>query len=593
MVLLKTLRSPTSLIKEDIEFQKGVNIILGRSSDSEASKKDKNGIGKSYLVRLIDFALLSSDSNDYFDTNKNKVFKDHSIILEFEVEGNTYFIKREFDEPNKPYFGESLEDLEKYEAVSDLKKILETKFFSKDYYYPNYDNNWFRSLVKFYVKDDINKKNRRSPTSFVSPHKSDLDHYKYNLFLFGIRNNALVNYKRYRDKKTRLQNKRNTLKNSLQEETGKTPNGIETEVREIEGRIETLEEAIEDKNFTDSYEEIENKISELKKQISDLVRERSKLRKNLEEIEESYEYDVEVKPEEIEDIYSEIDNQFADQIRKELEEVIEMRKTLSDNRKNFLQEREEELKANIKELNRKISDLEEEKSRLYKILEKEEEGAFNSIKTQYENLVEEKQQKERLKSKINQINDIEKDITELNELITQTISIIREEVEEDEEKVSDIYSIYSDIVKSSTSISNSSEVIFNVKPRSNQDSPLDITVDIPNSDSYAKNELRMLAFDLSVFFHTIQENRKTPRFLVHDGVFHGMDRNTIVRILNYVNSFNLQNPDFQYIITGNEDEIIIPMESEEIDEKYEFDIEDKTIIELGDSPQEMLFQEEF
>lgn len=593
MVLLKSLQSPTSLIKEDIEFQKGINVILGRSSDSEASRKDKNGIGKSYLIRLIDFALLSSDSKNYFDPNKNEVFKGHSIILEFEIDGKNYFIKREFDNPNEPYFGESLDDLEKYEATTDLKNILESKFFGRDKYYPTYDENWFRSLIKFYVKDDIDKKNRRNPTSFVHHSKSDLDHYKYNLFLFGIRNEALVSYKGYKDKKSRLQRKRNTLEGNLQDETGKTPNEIETEVREIEERIETLEEAIEDKNFTDSYEEIEDKISELKKRISELVRERSRLRKNLNEIEESYEYDIEVNPDEIEDIYSEIDNQFADQVRKELEEVIEMRKTLSDNRKKFLQEKEERLKNDIEDLNQKISELEEEKSRLYKVLEEEEEGAFDSIKNQYENLVEEKQQKERLKSKIDQINEIEKEITELNKLITQKISEIREEVEEDEEKVSDIYSIYSDIVKNSTSISDSSEVIFNVKPKSAQDSPLDITVDMPQSDAYAKNELRMLAFDLSVFFHTIQESRKTPRFLAHDGLTNGMGANTIVRILNYVNSFNLQNPDFQYIITGNEDELIIPMQSDDIDEEYQFDIEEKTIIELGDSPQEMLFQEEF
>ncbi|MFI5136891.1 MAG: DUF2326 domain-containing protein, partial [Sphingobacteriales bacterium] len=50
---------------KDISFEPGINIVLGKySGDKEA--KGINGIGKSSLVRLINFCFLSASAEKIF-----------------------------------------------------------------------------------------------------------------------------------------------------------------------------------------------------------------------------------------------------------------------------------------------------------------------------------------------------------------------------------------------------------------------------------------------------------------------------------------------------------------------------------------------
>ena len=59
--MLNRIFSNTNLILNDVTFQPGINIILGKYSGNKEAL-GINGIGKSSLVRLIDYALLSDFS---------------------------------------------------------------------------------------------------------------------------------------------------------------------------------------------------------------------------------------------------------------------------------------------------------------------------------------------------------------------------------------------------------------------------------------------------------------------------------------------------------------------------------------------------
>ena len=72
MVILKKIYSENGLFNP-IEFKQGMNIIRGIYSKKETVKKSKmfdlNGIGKSTLIRLIDYALVSDSGKSFFNTN--------------------------------------------------------------------------------------------------------------------------------------------------------------------------------------------------------------------------------------------------------------------------------------------------------------------------------------------------------------------------------------------------------------------------------------------------------------------------------------------------------------------------------------------
>ena len=100
MVMLKQLYSETELFDklfDKVTFRQGINIIQGVYTRSDKEISGLNGIGKSTLVRLIDFALVSDSTRNHdFDIKRYNFLKRHSVVLEFEVEGISYFIKRAF-----------------------------------------------------------------------------------------------------------------------------------------------------------------------------------------------------------------------------------------------------------------------------------------------------------------------------------------------------------------------------------------------------------------------------------------------------------------------------------------------------------------
>ncbi len=81
--MIVRLFSDTNLI-DTVTFHNGINIILGKySEDKEA--RGINGIGKSSLVRLIDFVLLSGKAEKRFNKSKYDFLRveEHTLTIEF------------------------------------------------------------------------------------------------------------------------------------------------------------------------------------------------------------------------------------------------------------------------------------------------------------------------------------------------------------------------------------------------------------------------------------------------------------------------------------------------------------------------------
>src|SRR3989339_657336 len=90
-----------------IEFKNGINYIFGKK-DIDNPSESLNGIGKSLLLDLIDFCLISSfrkiDTPRLFEAKE--FLSDFKIVLEFRVNNIDYIIKRSVDSPNKIEFGQ-------------------------------------------------------------------------------------------------------------------------------------------------------------------------------------------------------------------------------------------------------------------------------------------------------------------------------------------------------------------------------------------------------------------------------------------------------------------------------------------------------
>ena len=75
-MILSRIYSNKSDYFEPIEFNTGLNIIIGEIRLPENKKKDTHNLGKSTLALLIDFCLLRGQSKDFFLFKHFDIFKE-------------------------------------------------------------------------------------------------------------------------------------------------------------------------------------------------------------------------------------------------------------------------------------------------------------------------------------------------------------------------------------------------------------------------------------------------------------------------------------------------------------------------------------
>jgi len=590
MVILKNIYSETNLF-DAVPFHDGINIIQGIYKKKQRDETtDLNGVGKSTLVRLIDFCLLSDTTHtNFFNTDKYGFLSDNTVSLEFEHQNQKYKITRGFTNPNEPIFSKNNKS-ENYD-IRELRLILGSLFFAQDKYSGYFNKIWFRTLMNFFVKDDINHQERNNPLKFYNIHASDFDAYTYNLFLLNISNKSVIQYDIFKNEKMDLGDERTKLLSSLEEESGKSYEEIKSEVRFLDDKISSYEKSLSKYEFLDSYKDVEQNIIKTTNEISMLLRKLNILQKKLNEYQISYDYQIEININEIARTYGEIKKIFGEVIKKELDAIIDFRRILSENRMKFLQDKELSLKNDIEKIYDNISMLEKKRSDFYKILD--EKKALDSIKNAYSQMIENKTKKERLVTSIKRIDQIDNRLYDLNKKISNSIELISKDVNTAESTITMIHSIFSEIVHNMIHVEDVKKAVFDITSSPDLRSPFKISIDVPKSSSYGKNRFKILAYDLTVFFNIIRNNRQIPHFLVHDGVFHGIDKKTVVRILNYIYSEFLKYHNFQYIITANEGELEIPEEKKDIYGQYKFDIDKAITVTYMDTPNKMIFKREY
>jgi uncharacterized protein YydD (DUF2326 family) len=592
VVILKRLYSETKLFDE-ITFKQGINLIIGNYDNIKPDERTGiNGIGKSTVVRLIDYAFIGESSKKHFDVKKHSFLEGQKFSLEIEINSKNHTITRLFGK-NVVYIGKTGGIADEF-SETQAKKLLNTLFFEKDTFEGYIGHNWFRPLIKFFVKDDLNSNKRWDPLCFNHTSDSEALKLSYNFFLLGISINNIYDYYLNTTEKKELVNAKKTLEGKIKDDTGKEIGQFKSEKIETEKKINILRESIKEYEFLENYKEIETKLKDISRIISGELSKLNILDKKLDNCRKSYKLDLEIDIKKVERLYKEIDVQIGEFVKKSLEDVINFRKEISDNRKRFLSERERELSNEINGIYDKISTLESERVKLYKMLD--EKQALSSLKNAYELMIEEKAKLERNEANANRIDELEKSITGKQKKIDEDSEKIIDELNtKSKEKINKLSELFGNIVSNAIFVNENSEdksfYIRGVASTARKKNPVEFTINVPKSDALGNSRFKILAYDLTVFLNLIANNRELPRFLLHDGVFHGISRETIINVLNYMYSQSLQYKNIQYIVTANKEEIITPGLPEYL--SYNFNLEDMVIADYSDIPEKMIFKRTF
>ncbi|MCL2312752.1 MAG: DUF2326 domain-containing protein [Firmicutes bacterium] len=592
--MLIRLFSETELLNT-VSFKQGINIILGRYSSNEKNK-DINGIGKSSLVRLIDFLLLSNSAEEKFLQQKYNFLRleNHNVILEFKQNGITYFIKRTFSKDDDIFFGNFQNKLDCY-TKNEFKKILTNIFFPFQDNKVFFEGERYGTLMDFFIKDDLDAQKRIDPLNFSAGTNNQIDKSIFNFFLYDLPTKKLYEFDKLVKKQKDLSKTVKGLKDNVESNNGKSIGELRSEQIKIEKNIELLENSLNNYTFLERYKDIEKELIEITKKINVNLNDYHDLNRKLNKIKESFQYSKNIDTKEIQKLYNEVYSTFGDLVSKTLEEMISFKSEIFENRNKFLIKKEQELQEAINNILNEISVLEQTRSKLYKKLD--EKGALDSITNACEQLILDKTKLAENLKILKEIDNIEEKIGNQRVSISEVKNALLADLREYADTIERLRKLFVEILQNAIVIENdNSDGYFDISLTPNSSpyqQPFNISVEIPKADALGLSRLKIVAYDLMVFLHNINLCRTIPYFIIHDGVFHGISIATTIKTLNFINNQFLKNPCFQYITTFNEFEIDVSDSKKDLYGDFNFMLDDVIVAKYTENHNEMIFKRNF
>jgi len=549
MILSKIYTEPFPIF-EPVKFRNGINFIYGKK-EVKNPKNSLNSIGKSTFLDLIDFCLLASFNKTHNPRlfSATKLIGELTIVLEFKIGEIQYIIKRGFENPNSVEFG-TIGNIETYQ-LKELKILLGNLIFRQEEYDGKFYSSWYRGLISFFLKVQKFKKEQ-----FVDPVKyikevSEVEINLFHLFLLNINNELAYNVFKYRDDQKRLKPSIKEIKRFVNEKYGLNDiKETQSEINKLKLEIKKLQKAVETFKLGEQYEDAEVEANQLTANIKEFLYENHRDRAKVESYKNSFSLPENISLRRITNIYKQVSEELAVQVKASLKEAIEFRKNLSESRKDFIGQEIEKLERFISERELKIQEFEEKRAKLFYFLSTKE--AINDLTEAFYNLSEKQNNLNELEGNSRILIDLTSELAEIETELNKTSLEIIKFLEHISDSITDFYEIVSTIFEK-IYITKGESSSFSITPNSKKNSLLEIDLTTPDMFGKGKNQGRTLIYDLSVLIQNINQNRNMPRFLVHDGIFDGVDKAHFLAVWEFVENMAQKGKQFQYITTINEE----------------------------------------
>lgn len=588
MILDKLYSEPAGLFKA-VQFSNGLNFIYG-IKDDEDPKASLNSIGKSTFLDLIDFTLLASYTKNHNQRlyKAKEIMSGYNIVLEFSIEEKKYLIKRNVDDPNYIEFGPKNQETTVFQ-IKLLKKKLANLIFSRKSYEGSFlSEKWFRNLMSFYIKIQKFKKAKfLDPIKFIQE-LTEPEINVYHFYLLGLDNK--IPYKIW-EKRVHQKGIKSTIK-EVAEYVDQKYNLSDLKQAQIETNklkldIKRLSNAIDKFELGAQYEDAEKEANKLTEKIKANLYQNYVDHDKLKSYQESFSLPSHLNTRRIKAMYSEVSEELGLKIKETLAEAISFRKKLSQSRKEFLESEINRIQNNIRKRDEIIAGFEKERAKIFYFLSAQE--AITDLTEAFYNLSEKKNKLSDLESNTKLLFDLQKELNEINseleKLKNQSIDYVNRFSENIMQFAENFDSVYQEIY-----INQNEESQFSLFGGTRKKSIFEIDISLPDMFGKGKNQGRTLVYDLSVLIENIENTPNFPRFIIHDGIFDGVDKAHFVSVCKFIQGLANSGTKIQYITTINEEGTL--------DEKFgEKDYVNSDFINKNSvlilSPKEKLFNQNF
>jgi uncharacterized protein YydD (DUF2326 family) len=520
---------------------------------------EDHSVGKTTLLNIIDFCLLKGDKGFL----SNEKFNDYIFYLELKISENKFItIKR-------PASGKSNIQLKVTESSDVLLDttifditggVSKVKSFFEEKANLSIDN--FRQYITYFLRDQDNQSDVFRLNKFIR--SKDIDYKPIISKLLGI-NGSKIRRKYELDNEIESIEKELILKES---ELGnyRTKEAILEEIAVYEKQLTEKEQKYKEFDF---YLEEKNISKELvnknEVEISLLNEERNSINRELEYINKSLEEEIAINMEDINGLFEEINILFPDTLKTNYENVVNFNKQIMEERIQVFKENKIEFTNQINNIESELSILNEQRKSMLSILKSTD--TMDKFKEIEKEVVNFKSKIEIHRNKLNIFENIEEKKleleakrNELKETIIENKTLIKSDF---------IKEVKANLIKYGKIIFDK-ELAFSIGFNTADNIDFDIKVEnqfgFDNSLENGHTIKKLLCFIFSASLAEAYSNKSFIKFVAFDSPFDG-DKNTYQDgVFNVIKELSTKN--IQTIITSVSDVISNSNNLEEIKDKY-------------------------
>ena len=540
-----------------INFNDGLNVILGKVTQPKNANKDSHNLGKSLLIDIIDYCLLKKNSSNSFTNNLPQNLARINFFLELILKsGNFLTVKRGIENNTKICFKESTE------GSQDLSKSNESEW---DYYNLAFEKSKefldgklsLTAISPFNYRHGISyflRKQRDYSDIFQIEKFSQGKHLEWNPYigqLLGFTSKYIKDKYSYdqkiKSKSEELSNLKNKLIHSDEalDKLRARKEAEEQRVKKMEGKLDSFDFKERDLQISEiDLKEIEEKISYINNEIYNL-------NNDLSEIEKSINSKIAFKIDNIKRIFEDAGISFKGPLLKDYKDLENFNIKLTKDRKKNLQQQKEKIKNNLNKFKTDLENLNSD--RVLKLEAIREKDSFKKYKIMQNDLVRFKGNLQELDNDLGRYQEIKKKESELNEIeknISATVSKIKNEIQNENNTLSSIRSFFRELADSV--LKKVALFYVDINEASNIDFFAHYTEDenptSPTSEGKGTSYRKLLCifFDLAILrYYT---NKEFYRFVYHDGILEGLDDRKKISFINTIRRYT-QSYGIQYILT--------------------------------------------
>ena len=555
-----------------IEFHKGLNVVLADRTNQSSQKDSRNGLGKTTMINIIHFCLGANLNSSL----KNPKLENSMFIIELDLNGKKYKVSRSVGNVDQIFIDGDFSD---WPIQPKIDTDTQKKYLKRDH--------WRNVLAKFMFDlpvglGSFHPKFGSLISYFIRRDEGFLDAFKHtsvqltwdvqtnNAYLLDLGWKFATDLQILKKKKIDLDAFKREI--TTGQFAGFMGNVSKLEVEKAKLQIESdkQKEKLNDFKINDQYEQIEKKSNDITVKIHNYVDQNIIDKLLLRRYDISLEDEKVVDVQYISDIYKESGIYFSTKIMKTIEEVNDFHNNIIKNRKEFLNLEITRLNNKIDGRILEIEQLDIERSRLMKILSTQ--GALKEYTEIQKNYVDSKSVLNDIRSKLNNLKNIEDQSTEIKLEKQKLYKNARMDMNERTEQKDNAIRIFGEF--SRNLYDEFGDFLIDINENGFQ-----FNINIPRSSSRGIGNMKIFCYDL-MLAKIWSMNKQSPGFLIHDStIFDGVDERQRASALQLVSEVS-EKENFQYICTLNTD--MIPSK----DLKKDFDLQKYVVRTFVDSTED-------